>query len=85
MILLKKLEKALEAGKTVTVHCRQGIGRSAMIAASLLIASGIAVEDAFHAIGEARGYAVPDTVQQKEWTKKLGIALASEYAMAVTE
>jgi len=85
MILLKKLEKALEEGKTVAVHCRQGIGRSAMIAASLLIASGIDVEDAFHAISEARGYAVPDTVQQREWAKKLGTVLASEYSMAVIE
>lgn len=85
MILLKKSEKALEAGKTVAIHCRQGIGRSAMIAASLLIASGIDVEDAFHVISEARGYAVPDTVQQKEWTKKLRTILASEYSMAVIE
>ena len=83
--LLKKLEKALEAGKTVAVHCRQGIGRSAMIAAALLIASGIAVEDAFHTISEVRGYDVPDTVQQKEWAEKLGTALESEYSMAVIE
>jgi protein-tyrosine phosphatase len=78
------LENALEEGKIVAVHCRQGIGRSAIIAASLLILSGKDDEDAFRSIGEARGYAVPDTVQQREWVKKLAITLASKYSMAVS-
>ena len=84
MILIKKLENALEEGKIVAVHCRQGIGRSALIAASLLILSGKDGEGAFRSIGEARGCEVPDTVQQRAWAKKLGTTLAGEYAMAVS-
>ncbi|MCI0493678.1 dual specificity protein phosphatase family protein [candidate division KSB1 bacterium] len=84
-VLLKKLEKALTAGKTVAIHCRQGIGRSAMIAAALLMASGMTGEDAFQSISLARGFPVPDTLQQKEWVKKLGTKMADEYAMMVSE
>src|SRR5438093_4555051 len=39
--LLGKLDEALAAGKSVALHCRQGIGRSGLIAASLLVLSGL--------------------------------------------
>src|SRR5215831_7337638 len=36
----------LEAGKNVAVHCRQGVGRSSLIAAGVLINSGLQAEKA---------------------------------------
>ncbi len=39
-VLLLDLEQTLVEGKTIAVHCRQSIGRSAMIAAALLVAAG---------------------------------------------
>jgi hypothetical protein len=33
----------LDAGQNVAVHCRQGIGRSGLIAADLLVLSGMAL------------------------------------------
>lgn len=38
--LLRRIIGALEEGKTVAVHCRQGIGRSGLIAAGALMSSG---------------------------------------------
>jgi rhodanese-related sulfurtransferase len=39
--LLRKIAEALDEGKNVAVHCRQGIGRSGSIAAGVLVTSGI--------------------------------------------
>jgi protein-tyrosine phosphatase len=59
----------LWAGKAVAVHCRMGIGRSALIAACLLKSQGIGVDEAFAMISRARGFSVPDTEEQREWVK----------------
>lgn len=69
--LAHKLEAALTSGKGVGLHCRQGIGRSSLVAASVLIASGENSTEAFERITTARGRPVPDTVEQKEWVYTL--------------
>src|SRR5579872_7478930 len=38
---LSSVIRVLEGGKAVGIHCRQGIGRSGMIAAALLVTSGL--------------------------------------------
>lgn len=60
----------LQAGKTVAIHCRMGIGRSALLAACLLKSQGIGVDEAFAMISRARGFSVPDTEEQREWVKR---------------
>jgi protein-tyrosine phosphatase len=65
--LVRNLNKLLAEGKSLGIHCRQGIGRSAVIVACLLIVSGIDAEAAFQHIGVARGCAVPETAEQREW------------------
>jgi protein-tyrosine phosphatase len=64
---IHRLCDALDAGKAVAIHCRAGIGRSALIAACVLARSGYDVESAFAAIAKARGIAVPDTQAQRDW------------------
>ncbi len=59
----------LWAGKAVAVHCRMGIGRSALVAACLLKSQGIGVDEAFAMISRARGFSVPDTEEQGEWVQ----------------
>jgi len=66
-VLLHDLEQALVEGKTVAVHCRQSVGRSAMIAAALLVAAGEEPRVAFEKIGKARGCKVPETAEQERW------------------
>ena len=74
--LIENLDADLAAGRNVSIHCRQGIGRAGLIAASLLVARGLQPDDAFERIGQARGVAVPETDQQRAWVE----ALASELA-----
>ncbi len=63
----RKLEAALAEGKNLVIHCRQGIGRSALIAASLLVLSGVEPETAFRRVSASRGVSVPETPEQRKW------------------
>ena len=69
--LAAKLRKDLVAGKTIAVHCRQGIGRSALVVAGILVLGGERPRDAFQKIAEARGCDVPDTAEQRAWVQNL--------------
>ena len=74
--LIKSVEAGLLAGKTVGVHCRQGIGRSGLIAACLLVSSGVPAEAAFSGLTEARGLLVPETDEQRTWVDTFAPELA---------
>jgi protein tyrosine/serine phosphatase len=65
--LIRMIEAQLVAGKKVALHCRQGIGRSAMVAASVLVAAGVEPGTAFAGVGGARGCSVPETTEQRDW------------------
>ena len=69
-ILIDALHDLVASGKAVAVHCRAGIGRSGMIAASVLKTFGHDVSHAFTLIGETRGVAVPDTAEQQDWVHR---------------
>lgn len=57
----------IEAGKKIAVHCRAGIGRSGLIAASILVCAGISPTQAYAMVSKARGLQVPDTAEQELW------------------
>ena len=69
--LFSTIAAALEEGKNVAVHCRQGIGRSGLIAAGVLLTSGMSVDKALEVVSAARGEAVPETPAQLQWIKHL--------------
>jgi protein-tyrosine phosphatase len=71
VVLLRDVGHALEQGKNVAIHCRQGIGRSALIAAGLLVAAGNDPESALETVGSARGLSVPETPEQRRWVQRL--------------
>jgi predicted protein tyrosine phosphatase len=71
---------ALTSGKTVAVHCRQGLGRSAMIAAAALIAAGLDPESAVNTVRRSRGLDVPETQAQRQWILDFAAWLASRRA-----
>ncbi len=77
MDLVRTLDRALGEAHRVGVHCRQGIGRSALVVACLLVATGTKPDEAFHRIGVARGCPVPDTPEQREWVRGLAADLPS--------
>jgi len=62
-----KLAEQLANGKNVAVHCRQGIGRAALVAICLLVLSGIEPAIAIERVGAARGCSVPETPEQRRW------------------
>ena len=64
------LRGALTACAGAALHCRMGIGRSSLMAASILVADGLTVSDAFGRIQRARGVAVPDTEAQVQWVEQ---------------
>lgn len=70
--LVQELERELESGKSVGIHCRQSIGRSALIAACVMIAAGKDPDEAFEVISAARGLPVPETNEQREWVRAYG-------------
>ena len=67
LALLANLTDELAAGKIIAVHCRQGIGRAALIAICLLVLSGVAPEAASQRVSAARGCSVPETPEQRRW------------------
>ena len=67
--LVRELEGRLTAGKSVGIHCRQGIGRSGLIAACLLVSTGELPTTAFARISQVRGHQVPETAEQREWVE----------------
>lgn len=69
--LVATLHDMLQAGGGVAIHCRMGIGRSAMIAAAVLKQQGIPTDLAFSLVEQARGRPVPDTAEQIEWVRQL--------------
>ncbi len=65
--VLTRLSAALTSGHTIVVHCRLGVGRSSLIAASLLVLLGRGVDEAWQCLAQARGLPVPDTDIQRAW------------------
>ena len=64
---LQQMDEVLSSGKNVLVHCRQGIGRTGLMAACLLIDKGWEPEAAIDLLSAARGVAVPETQEQRRW------------------
>lgn len=67
MRLIQQLDAELTGGKNLVVHCRQGIGRSGLIAAGLLVARGVSPEDAMERASAARHVPIPETLPQRIW------------------
>ncbi len=64
---LERIEADLQSGKSVVVHCRQGVGRSGLVGACLLINSGMSPQSAIDNITRSRGVQVPETSEQRDW------------------
>jgi protein-tyrosine phosphatase len=78
--LVDQIVDALHAGKSVALHCRQGIGRSALIAAAALISGGQNAETAIDTIRRSRGLEVPETHAQRQWISDFSSWLADKRA-----
>src|ERR1035438_4799942 len=65
--LIAAILDTLERGE----HCRQGVGRSGLIAAGVLRSAGVDPARAIEAVSSARGQSVPETPGQRSWVQRL--------------
>lgn len=73
--MAQRLASYLQEGKVIVIHCRAGIGRSTILAASVLIVLGQSSSAAMEQIAAARHVPVPDTAEQKEWIERFAHSL----------
>ena len=65
--LIATLGEAVATGKSVAIHCRAGIGRSALVAAAVLNYLHIDAGSGLDMVAEARKAEVPQTEEQRQW------------------
>jgi predicted protein tyrosine phosphatase len=64
--LANEIIDLLESGRNVAIHCRQGIGRSALIVGAVLVAAGKDPHTALKMVEASRRVEVPETKEQRE-------------------
>lgn len=69
--LLHAMLARLDAGKHVVAHCRGGLGRSGLVAASLLVLRGKTAREALDSVRRARGEGAVDMPVQEEFVEDL--------------
>jgi protein-tyrosine phosphatase len=74
--VLEKINAALASGKNAVIHCRQGIGRSGLVAACLLITRGSDPVVAVETLSRKRGVPIPETPEQRRWIDNFAASLA---------
>ncbi len=72
---IEKIDADLQPGKNVVIHCRQGIGRTGLVAACLLITKGLSSGAAIASLS-ARGGPIPETEEQRRWIEQYAASLA---------
>jgi protein-tyrosine phosphatase len=73
---LEKLDADLSSGKNVLIHCRQGVGRTGLVAACLLVSKGWDPAKAVEHTSTSRGIPVPETTEQRRWIDHYAAVLA---------
>ena len=76
LALVDRLAARLAQGGRIGIHCRASIGRSGLLAASLLVREGETAGKAFARISQARGLQCPDTAEQIAWVERFEAWLA---------
>lgn len=74
--LLDELMLARADGRQIAVHCRQGLGRGPLVAATLLVRSGMLADEAWRQVAEGRGVPVPETAEQREWLDRFAASMS---------
>ncbi|MEM1023365.1 MAG: protein-tyrosine phosphatase family protein [Myxococcota bacterium] len=66
----QRVLQELEAGRSALLHCFAGIGRSGLMALSVMRLAGFGLEDAAARATEARRIRVPETQSQWSWLQE---------------
>jgi len=74
---LDQLNSELASGSNVVLHCRQGVGRTGLVAACLLLTKGLDAETAVSRLTAARGVPIPETPEQRQWIDRYAATFAN--------
>jgi len=69
--LVGRLRTRIERGEVLLVHCGAGIGRAGTIAAAVLLAMGLSLDDALETVAANRPMAGPEAGAQRELLEAL--------------
>jgi protein-tyrosine phosphatase len=75
--LILLLSDRLNAGKSVALHCRLGLGRAALAAIALVVQAGVDLDAATASVAAARGCPVPETPQQRQFLRQFAQSVAA--------
>ncbi len=70
-----RLAGEVRRGTGVAIHCRAGVGRSSLVAAAVLLLSGVPLPDAWARLRAARGWPLPGTRRQGAWVDRFAASL----------
>jgi protein-tyrosine phosphatase len=65
--LIADIHQRIMLGENTVIHCWAGIGRTGLLAASVLVQHGFGPAEAFQTVSAARGVQTPDTEEQTAW------------------
>ncbi len=74
--VVEQINSELSSGKNVVIHCRQGVGRSGLLAACLLVTKGYDPNTALEKLSKVRGVPIPETAEQRRWIDHYASTLA---------
>lgn len=69
------IERRLNAGQAIVIHCRAGLGRAPSLAIAALIEAGVNSDEAILRVGKARGRPVPETDGQLAFIRDFAAGL----------
>jgi protein-tyrosine phosphatase len=72
-----QLGEILNQGSNVIIHCRGGLGRAPLVAASVLATVGVPPAIAFQRISDVRRSTVPETPEQRQWVIDFAAQIAA--------
>jgi protein-tyrosine phosphatase len=73
--LVDELGRELSSGRNIVLHCRQGVGRTGLVAAGLLLSQAMSVDSAVKLLTSVRGVSIPETVEQLRWLEHYAVNL----------
>ncbi|HOP21538.1 MAG TPA: dual specificity protein phosphatase family protein [Gammaproteobacteria bacterium] len=76
--LIENLVYDFKSGKNIAIHCFAGIGRTGIVAASMLIKMGYQVDMALIELSQARGLKMPETIEQISWLHRYAEELQNQ-------
>lgn len=68
--LIQFLSDEVIAGKSIGIHCMAGVGRTGILAVSLLCALGVGIQAAMQHVSQHRECNIPDTEEQMQWLQE---------------